>query len=152
VQDIKGLQKQSNQASNLQIVVGVPDLLVGQQKPQTIKIESSSQEKKAAHRVNFVSDDHESNKQGLGDLQFFQSKKIHPFGDGYGCNFDQGCTSAHIFTTDVPNSLDFHIFKYMDLSYKYKFFQIVFIYYPPSSYHHRSFHLLITLCHLWFWL
>lgn len=67
VQDIQGLPKQPNQASNLQVVAGVPDLLIGQPKPQTIKTEPSSQENKAAHCVDLVSDDHESNKQGLGD-------------------------------------------------------------------------------------
>lgn len=58
----KAFKKQPNQASNLHIVAGVPDLLVGQPKPQTIKTESSSQEKKTAHRVDLVSDDHDSNK------------------------------------------------------------------------------------------
>ncbi|OQU81240.1 uncharacterized protein LOC8085753 isoform X2 [Sorghum bicolor] len=66
VQDMQGVEKQPNQTSNLQVVAGVPDLLIGQSKPQTIKTELSSQENKTAHCVELVSDDHESNKEGLG--------------------------------------------------------------------------------------
>lgn len=71
VQDMQGVQKQPNQTSNLQVVASVPDLLIGQSKPQTIKTEPSSQENKTAHSVELVSDDHESNKQGLGDAAVF---------------------------------------------------------------------------------
>ncbi|XP_066346807.1 uncharacterized protein [Miscanthus floridulus] len=71
VQDMQGVQKQPNQTSNLQVVAGVPDLLIGQSKPQTIKTEPSFQENKTAHSVELVSDDHDSNKQGLGEAAVF---------------------------------------------------------------------------------
>ena len=71
VQDMQGVQKQPNQTSNLQVVAGVPDLLIGQSKPQTIKTEPSFQENKTTHSVELVSDDHESNKQGLGEAAVF---------------------------------------------------------------------------------
>ncbi|CAD6264113.1 unnamed protein product [Miscanthus lutarioriparius] len=71
VQDMQGVQKQPNQTSNLQVVAGVPDLLIGQSKPQTIKTEPSFQENKTAHSVELASDDHENNKQGLGEAAVF---------------------------------------------------------------------------------
>lgn len=71
VQDMQGVQNQSNQTSNLQVVAGVPDSLICQSKPQTIKTEPSSQENKKAHCVELASDDHEINKQGLGDSAVF---------------------------------------------------------------------------------
>ncbi|XP_062225275.1 uncharacterized protein LOC133923962 isoform X2 [Phragmites australis] len=65
--DMRGLQKQSNQTSNLQDVAGVPELQIVQSKSQIIRTEPSSQENEIADAIQLVSDDYKSDKQGLGD-------------------------------------------------------------------------------------
>lgn len=67
MQDMQDLQKQSDQTSNVQDVAGAPDLRIGQSKSQIIKTELSSLENEKADCIQLVSDDHESNKQGLRD-------------------------------------------------------------------------------------
>ncbi|KAF8779821.1 hypothetical protein HU200_002085 [Digitaria exilis] len=67
MQDMQDLQKQSDQTSNVQDVAGAPDLRIGQSKSQIIKTELSSLENEKADCIHLVSDDHESNKQGLRD-------------------------------------------------------------------------------------
>lgn len=71
MQDMQDLQKQSNQTSNMQDVAGAPDLQIGQSKSQIMKAEPSSLENETAKCIQLVSDDHESNKQGLGDTAGF---------------------------------------------------------------------------------
>ncbi|CAN6270526.1 unnamed protein product [Urochloa humidicola] len=70
MQDMHDLQKQSNQTSNMQDVAGAPDLQIGQSKSQIIKTEPSLENEKA-DCIKLVSDDHENNKQGLGDAAGF---------------------------------------------------------------------------------
>ncbi|CAO1939171.1 unnamed protein product [Urochloa humidicola] len=71
MQDMHDLQKQSNQTSNMQDVASVPVLQIGQSKSQIIKTEPSSLENEKADCIHLVRDDHERNKQGLGDAAGF---------------------------------------------------------------------------------
>uniref|UniRef100_A0A0A9CKF7 Zinc finger PHD-type domain-containing protein n=1 Tax=Arundo donax TaxID=35708 RepID=A0A0A9CKF7_ARUDO len=63
---LQGLQKLSNQTSNLQDVAGVPDLQIVQSKSHIIKAEPSSQENEMVDAIQLVSDGHKSDKQVLG--------------------------------------------------------------------------------------
>ncbi|CAL5017510.1 unnamed protein product [Urochloa decumbens] len=71
MQDMQDIQKQPNQTSNMQDVVGAPDLQIGQSRSQIIKTEPSSLENETTDCIQLASDDHESDKQGLGDAAGF---------------------------------------------------------------------------------
>ncbi|KAG2661560.1 hypothetical protein PVAP13_1KG510600 [Panicum virgatum] len=71
MQDKHYLQQQPNRTSNMQDVAGVPDSQIVQSKSQIMKTEPGSPENEKADCVQLVSDDHESNKQGLGDAAVF---------------------------------------------------------------------------------
>ena len=71
MQDKQDLQQQPNRTSNMQDVAGAPDSQIVQSKSQIMKTEPGSPENEKADCVQLVSDDHESNKQGLGDAAGF---------------------------------------------------------------------------------
>jgi hypothetical protein len=71
MQDTQDFQQQPNQTSNMQDVAGAPDSQIGQSKSQIMKTEPSSLENEKADCIQLASDDHESNKQGLGDAAVF---------------------------------------------------------------------------------
>ncbi|KAJ1270383.1 hypothetical protein BS78_06G048500 [Paspalum vaginatum] len=86
VQDRQGLQKQPNETSNLQGVVGAPDLQIGQSNSQIIKTEPSL-ENEMADSIQLASDDYESNKQGIGDAAGFPIVQT----DSYKLAYDSIC-------------------------------------------------------------
>lgn len=66
------LQKQSNQTSNLLVVVGVPDLQTNQSESLTIKSEASTDNHERTEAIQFVSDERKSGKQDTAKLSTLQ--------------------------------------------------------------------------------
>jgi hypothetical protein len=100
MQDTQDLQKQSNQTSNMQDVAGAPDLQIGQSKPQIMKTEPSSLENETAKCIQLVSDDHESNKQGLGDTAGFPIVQR----DSSKLKYDSACRETQHTVGEHPSS------------------------------------------------
>ncbi|KAG2654035.1 hypothetical protein PVAP13_1NG539300 [Panicum virgatum] len=71
MQDKQDLQQQPNRTSNMQDVAGAPDSQIVQSKSQIMKTEPGSPENEKADCIQLASDNHESNKQGLGDAAGF---------------------------------------------------------------------------------
>ncbi|KAL6653032.1 hypothetical protein ACP70R_011957 [Stipagrostis hirtigluma subsp. patula] len=109
MQDMRGLQKSSNETSNLQDVTGVPDLHIVQSKSRIVRTESCSQENEIADAIQLVSDGHKSNKQDLGDTvvaSIVQRSSSNLTSESVGCERPKSeiGNSAHT-VAEHPNSL-----------------------------------------------
>ncbi|XP_062184317.1 uncharacterized protein LOC133888180 [Phragmites australis] len=102
---MEGLQKQSNQTSNLQDIAGVPDLQFVQSKSCFIKTEPSSQENEVSDAIQLVPDDHKSNKQGLGFAAGYSIVERDSY-DSICCEHPKSETENPMHTSaENPNSL-----------------------------------------------